>query len=259
MKTLIAVVMVVSMDMFSNTMYINTMQHESLGMYGQMLRNWNFQKDDTGTKDPSTEFWSAVGDGAKIVLDDSVGLNDANKNSLRLDVSSVKTPAGIANDGWWGVRVQPGETYTASFFAKSNGYSGNVNVSLQTNDGTVLASAIPEGKLSSDFQQFSVTLKPKVASTSVDNRFVVSVDSDDAVGSSIYFQVLSLFGETFADRKNGLRQDIGKALNDLNPSFFRFPGGNNLEGVTISQRWKFQQTIGPLEERVGRLGDWSYW
>lgn len=228
-------------------------------MYGQMLRNWNFQKDDSGTKDPSTEFWSAVGDGAKIALDDSVGLNDANKNSLRLDVSSVKTPAGVANEGWWGVRAQPDETYTASFFAKANGYSGKVNVSLQTNDGTVLASATPEGKLSSDFQQFSVTLKPKISSTSVDNRFVVSVDSEDAVGSSIYFQVFSLFGETFADRENGLRQDIGKALNDLNPSFFRFPGGNNLEGVSIPQRWKFQQTIGPLEDRVGRLGDWTYW
>lgn len=222
-----------------------------------MLRNWNFQKDDTGTKDPSTEFWSTVGDGAKIALDSSVGLNNANKNSLRLDVSS--TPAGVANEGWWGVRVQPGEKYTASFFAKSNGYSGKINVSLQAKDGTVLASATTEGKLSSDFQKFTVKLSPKVSSTSIDNRFVVSVDSQDAVGSSIYFQVFSLFGETFADRENGLRQDIGKALHDLNPSFFRFPGGNNLEGVTIPQRWKFQETIGSLEDRVGRLGDWGYW
>lgn len=40
--------------------------------------------------------------------------------------------------------------------------------------------------------------------------------------------------------------------------FLRFPGGNNLEGTTIPNRWKWNETIGPLKDRPGRGTPWSY-
>ncbi|KAI9492335.1 glycoside hydrolase superfamily [Zychaea mexicana] len=230
------------------------------GIYGQMLRNWNFQADDAGAE-PSVEFWSAVGDGATIEIDADNGLNDINSNSLRLEVSESSTGrAGVSNEGWWGVRVQPGETYQASFFAKADGYTGNLNVTLESTDGTVLASASTSESVSNEFQKFEVTLdSADVSDVSIDNSFVVSVDSAQAAGASIYFQVFTLFGETFEGRENGLRKDLADSMKALNPKFFRFPGGNNLEGQYIDQRWKWNETVGPLEERIGRMGDWSYW
>ncbi|KAI9276918.1 glycoside hydrolase [Phascolomyces articulosus] len=228
------------------------------GIYGHMLRNWNFQADDTGAA-PSTEFWSVVGDGATISVDVDNGLNNVNTNSLRLDVSESTGRAGVSNEGWWGVRVQPGEKYQASFFAKSNGYTGALNVTIETADGTVLDSAATSEPVSDKFQKFEVTLESTASDVSIDNLFVVSVDSAEAAGSSIYFQVFSLFGETFEGRENGLRKDLADSMQGLNPSFFRFPGGNNLEGQTVDTRWKWNETVGPLEERIGRMGDWSYW
>jgi hypothetical protein len=40
-----------------------------------------------------------------------------------------------------------------------------------------------------------------------------------------YFGLVSLFGETFKGRKNGLRKDIAEAFYDMQPKFLRFPGG----------------------------------
>ncbi|KAI9498793.1 glycoside hydrolase superfamily [Zychaea mexicana] len=231
-------------------------------LYGQMLRNWNFQANDSGG-DPELEFWNVIEEGsslASITLDDEVGLNNANTNSLRLDVKSLDSGrAGFLNKGWWGLRVQPDESYKATFFAKSDGFSGPLNVTLEKAGGGVLASTQVDG-LTSDFQKFEVSLKPEdVDEASIDNVFAISVDSEDAVGNSIWFQVFSLFGETYKDRENGLRKDIAETLAALEPKFFRFPGGNNLEGQTIDTRWKWNETIGPLEERKGRMGDWTYW
>lgn len=223
-----------------------------------MLRNWNFQASDDGST-PTTEFWSTVGDGASINLDTEAPFNEVNKNSLRLDISSSASDrAGIANEGWWGIRVQPGEKYQASFYAKSSNYSGLLNVTLESSSGEVLASTSVKG-LSDEFQKFEVTLSPSVSETSIDNKFVVSVDGASAQGASIYFQLFTLFGETYKNRENGLRKDLAEALEGMNPSFFRFPGGNNLEGQTIPTRWKWNETVGPLEQRIGRMGDWSYW
>lgn len=69
---------------------------------------------------------------------------------------------------------------------------------------------------------------------------------------------------TVSIRENGMRADLAQPLADLKPSFFRFPGGNNLEwaelsssnwpllaahmlirGQTASQFWNWTKTIGP--------------
>ncbi|KAI8147019.1 glycoside hydrolase superfamily [Fennellomyces sp. T-0311] len=231
-------------------------------LYAQMIRNWNFQANDTGGK-PDLEFWNVIEEGetkATITLDTKVGLNDVNSNSLRLDVESLDSGrAGFLNVGWWGLRVQPDEPYKATFFAKSDGYTGPLNVTLEKNGGGILASKLVEG-LTDEFQKFEVELSPSdIEGTSIDNVFAVSVDSPDVIGKPIWFQVFSLFGETYKGRENGLRKDIAETLAGLKPKFFRFPGGNNLEGQTIDTRWKWNETVGPLEERIGRMGDWSYW
>lgn len=44
----------------------------------------------------------------------------------------------------------------------------------------------------------------------------------------------------------------------IKQKFLRFPGGNNLEGLTVPTRWKWNETIGPLKDRPGRPTPWSY-
>jgi len=52
--------------------------------------------------------------------------------------------------------------------------------------------------------------------------------------------------------------DIAQAIADVKPGFWRFPGGNNLEGASTADRWIWNNTVGPLQSRPGRQGDWGY-
>lgn len=72
------------------------------------------------------------------------------------------------------------------------------------------------------------------------------------------FNLISLFPPTYKDRKNGLRIDLAEALEELNPTFIRFPGGNMLEGLTLDTWWDWKDTLGPLKDRPGFQGVWGY-
>lgn len=61
------------------------------------------------------------------------------------------------------------------------------------------------------------------------------------------------------DRPNGLRKDLAEAFYDMKPKFLRCPGGNNIEGQSVETYWNWKQTIGPLKDRRGRIGDWGYY
>lgn len=49
-----------------------------------------------------------------------------------------------------------------------------------------------------------------------------------------------------------------EAMADLKPSFFRVPGGNNLEGLQSPYWWNWTDTLGPLKDRPGYPGTWAY-
>jgi alpha-N-arabinofuranosidase len=56
-----------------------------------------------------------------------------------------------------------------------------------------------------------------------------------------------------------MRMDIMKKMDDMHPSFLRFPGGNYLEGNTFEDRFQWKNTIGGLEQRPGHNNSaWSY-
>ena len=55
-----------------------------------------------------------------------------------------------------------------------------------------------------------------------------------------------------------LRKDIVEKLRDMNPKFFRFPGGCIVEGFSPSTAMRFRNTVGPVWERPGHLLMWHY-
>ena len=95
------------------------------GLYGELIRNRTFKANPA-----KAIFWDAIG-GAVISLDTNQPLNAALNVSLKLDASMAtkKSPAGIANGGYWGIPVKPKTTYRASFYAKADGkFSGPLTI-----------------------------------------------------------------------------------------------------------------------------------
>ncbi|KAH6900844.1 arabinofuranosidase [Coprinopsis sp. MPI-PUGE-AT-0042] len=232
------------------------------GLYGELLQNRAFQLQTAGTSE-ALRGWKAVNNASVSVIKDTSPVSSRLPNALHLAVPAGKTgPVGFANTGYEGFKVTEGTTYKASFyyrFPTASSFSGSITVELQTSSGQVLGSAlVPASASKTNWNQVTFDLPATASGPATDNQFAVTVDAMELSGQSIHFAMFSLFPPTFRDRANGMRKDLAEALYELKPSFFRFPGGNNLEGQTVDRRWQWNATVGPLEERPGRFGDWSY-
>jgi alpha-N-arabinofuranosidase len=167
--------------------------------------------------------------------------------------------------GWWGIPVSP-QTYNVSFFVYPdqvrNQYnpSTSITVSLQSNlTGEVWASTtIPAQQWNVVNWTFVETqIVSTVSAPNSNNSLAITFDPVAAQGQTYYFDQISLFGPTFKGYPNGLRQDLAQNIYDLGPKFLRWPGGNNIEGYSIQRRWKWWETIGPLQYRWPRPGNWG--
>lgn len=202
-------------------------------------------------------------------LDNLHPLTHSHQTVLGLDipttVNTSTSPVGFQNMGWWGIPVTP-QTYNVSFYVYPdqlrNQYNPStaITVSLQSNiTGEIWASTtIPAQSWNVvNYTYVSAQIVNNVTAPDVNNTLAVTFDSIAAQGQTYYFDQISLFGETFKGYQNGLRKDLGQNIYDLGPKFLRWPGGNNIEGYSIQRRWKWWETIGPLEDRRPRPGNWG--
>jgi alpha-N-arabinofuranosidase len=218
------------------------------GLFAELIQNRTFQDD---RKAPA--HWSAVG-GATLAMTSDDPVNSALPVSLHVDFTG--DGSGVANDGFWGIPVHPGTTYTASFYAKGeNGFEGPVTASIILNDGNaVVAKAAPQS-ITSSWKKYSVTLQTGAdAPVTAKANFVLSASGAGAA----CFSLVSLFPPTYQDVPGGLRPDLMQLMADMHPSFIRLPGGNYVEGNTFPTRFNWLKMIGPADTRPGHMGCWSY-
>jgi alpha-N-arabinofuranosidase len=226
------------------------------GLYAELVRNRAFLDNAT-----NSEHWSVVQEGsaaATISLDTSQPLNDQLTTSLRLDVSAASDahPAGMANDGYWGIPVFPSTRYHASFYARAaTNFFGPVTVSIVSNDGRTVYARARVRHLTSDWQHYELTLKTSRAVAPTANaRLVLTVENP----GTVWFGLVSLFPPTWHNQPNGFRPDLMQMLVDMHPKFLRFPGGNYVEGNTIAERFDWKKTVGPISRRPGHESPWGY-
>jgi alpha-N-arabinofuranosidase len=225
------------------------------GLYAELIQNRAFLDDAS-----QPVHWTVVesnGAAATIALDQTNPYNDALTTSLRLTVSGAAKgkPAGVANDGYWGIPVQPNTRYRVEVLARTGaGFSGPLTASIVSDDGHEVYATTKISGLTAQSKKFEVVLKTgKVVTTSA-AHFELTIEQP----GTVWLNFVSLFPPTWNDRPNGLRKDLMQMMVDLNPKFLRCPGGNYLEGDTAATRFDWKKTIGPIEERHGHEGPWGY-
>ena len=225
------------------------------GLYAELIQNRAFMDD---TKSPV--HWSVVSgrdSGANIALDPANPLNDKLTTSLRLNVSNAAkgSPAGVANEGYWGFPVQPKTTYHAAIWVKAAASGlGPMTLSIVSEDGSTVYAAGRIPQLGTNWNHYEVTLKTGNATPTDRAKFALTLEQP----GTVWLGLVSLFPPTWNDRPNGLRKDLMQMLVDLKPEFLRFPGGNYLEGNTIESRFEWKKTLGPIEQRAGHQCPWGY-
>lgn len=232
------------------------------GLYAELLQNRAFQQVQPNNAS-SLYPWAPV-DGAQLtVVADPVPVSNALPNSLKFVVPSDSSGSvGFSNTGYWGIKIDSAWTYNASLyyrFPSASAFSGILTLGLNSSSGTILASnSTTISGAQTTWKQVFLTLHPTASASDNNNTFFVTVDGAAAAGETINFAMFSLFPPTYKDQPNGMRIDISETLAAMKPAFFRFPGGNNLEGQTFATRWQWNATVGPLLDRPGRVGDWGY-
>ena len=214
------------------------------GLYGELIRDRT-----VGAVRRPLFHWTEVVRADSMVdlaVDDHSGPSETLPRSIKMTVSAASdaAPAGMANDGYWGIAVRPNTSYTGSFYARAEGDTP-VTVRLVNDEtGATAAEATVHG-LTGAWKQFSFTLKTGAVPTSANNHFQLLLTRP----GTIWFDLISLFPPTYHDRPNGNRIDLMEKLAAMHPRFLRLPGGNYLEGDHIADRYQWKKTIGPLLDR----------
>src|SRR5580658_3708476 len=90
------------------------------GIYGELVRDRTI-----GRGFGALNHWPIVARGdaqVNVSADETTGPSTTLTRSLKVAVTaaSANSPAGVENDGYWGIPVRPHSTYTGSFYAKTD-------------------------------------------------------------------------------------------------------------------------------------------
>jgi len=226
------------------------------GLYAEMIQNRAFHADWEGTPP-----WDLVRRGNAVAsrsLDNSTGPSEALSYSMKLTVTSASTgnEAGLTNPGYWGFGLRPSTTYSGSLYARADSTeTGPITVRMVNNaTGSTEAQAQVILKPGA-WTRYEYKLTTRAISPSMANHLEFTVSHP----GTVWLQLISLMPPTFNNRPNGNRPDLMNRMAGMHPKFLRLPGGNYLEGMTVEDRFDWKKTIGPLLNRRGHQGPWSYW
>jgi len=238
------------------------------GLYAELVQNRSFEYSVLDRMDwnPMTAWEEVSQDGARgsLKVADAVPVHPNNPRYLVLETSQPGGGFGLANGGFDGITVASGERYYLSLFGRQLftggrwGGSGRLEgparivVRLETKEGQKLAEA--ELNITGrDWQRYEASLT--AAKSEVAARLVLLCQTRGAIA----LDEVSLFPEnTFKQRRNGLRADLAQTIADLKPKFMRFPGGCLVHGYGLGNLYRWQDTVGPIEQRRGQPNIWGY-
>jgi alpha-N-arabinofuranosidase len=203
--------------------------------------------------------WSMVARGnsrVDLFADETTGPGPALPRSLKVSVAAATdaAPAGVENDGYWGIAVRPHAVYSGSFYAKTDSAGVPVTVSLQNDETGVVAATATVTGLTGDWKQYTYTLRTGDIPVTRNNHLILTIPRP----ATVWFNLISLFPPAYHDRIHGNRIDIMEKLAAMHPKFLRLPGGNYLEGNHIAERFDWKRTIGPWVDRPTHPSPWSY-
>ena len=208
--------------------------------HGEGLNRWVQQNEIPYTPIPA---WYSQQ--ATMELDFNDKLNIHRQVSLFV---KFKQDGRISNIGYCGIPQIKGNSYNFMMFAKVE-KPIDLMISIKEGDRTYCHKELRVE--SNEYNQYKFTF---TANSSTRNaRFEIKSLQE----GSIRIGYISLMpSETYLG--HGLRKDLVEKLRDLNPKFYRFPGGCIVEGISPSTVMRFRNTIGPVWERPGQLLMWHY-
>jgi alpha-N-arabinofuranosidase len=219
------------------------------GIYAELVKNRSFEfaQPLMGWKEQGSNKFAITNAGSVLILHEG---GDTNPRIARVNVQADKG-YGLTNEGFRGMGIKKGSTYTFTVRARQQQGSPTMRVELADANGKILGttSITPAG---SEWKKYTATIvasetEPKaLLNIWFDGKGVVDID------------MVSLFpNDTWKNRPGGLRKDLVQLLADMKPGFIRFPGGCIVEGRELTTRYQWKKTVGDIEQREMIVNRWN--
>ena len=209
------------------------------GIYPELVRNRSFEDAER------PQFWKLSGNGT-MALNFSSPLNDHNRRYLEIHSTGSFT---LRNDGYWGMNIVQGHSYTFKAALHGEKFSSLMTVKIVGAAGAALAG----GQISVP-QQWAYQSLHLMASAS-DSKAHLEISG--AGNGAVCLDMVSLMPDQ-TWKNHGLRVDLAESLDALHPSFMRFPGGNWIEGDDIAHMYHWKDTVGDIDVRKPLWNTWGY-
>ncbi len=216
------------------------------GLYAELVQNRDFEYTSADRKE-----WNATtawGSNKPLVIKTDIPLS---KNNPHYAVLAERDT--LYNIGWNGITAAPTDTFQLSVYLRNETAEKNqVMVSLVSDQGLAVASA----KLKTEGQGWN----RYTAQLVVDKKALkgnVRVALTPLKRGSVDVDMLSLFpNDTY--KGHGLRRDLAEAIAALKPRFVRFPGGCMSHGQGVDNIYRWNETVGPWQDRKPAPNIWGY-
>jgi alpha-L-arabinofuranosidase len=208
------------------------------GLNAERVRNGDFEFDESDREGwNALTGWTVAAGEADVRQDDPVHENNA--HYVRLS-----GPAGLENEGWDGIGLAEGDRLRVSCFARAHGEPVRLGVGVGDLAGADV-DVSPGG-----WQPVAVDL---VAVRGGRGTLHLGIPSGVVDVDCVSVRPLGSDGEPLT-----FRPDLLQALQDLKPSFIRFPGGCIAHGLGLENMYQWKRTIGPRHEREQIRNLWGY-
>jgi alpha-N-arabinofuranosidase len=225
------------------------------GMYAELVKNrsFDFEKPLMGW----TVMPVKIRDGVFMVINQQ-STEPNNPKFMRVQLNAGEKVA-LVNEGFNGMGIKKDLRYEVSLRYRQAAAGVKLKFELVNATNKVIGSVAitptlrqAQGDNANDWQLQTAT--------------ITTTDTAQKGKLAIYFEGsgqldidrISLFPtDTWQQRAGGLRADLVQKLAELQPGFFRFPGGCIVEGKDINHRYQWKKTIGPLDERQLIMSIWA--
>jgi alpha-L-arabinofuranosidase len=222
------------------------------GIYAELVKNrsFEFSKPLMGWKVEQNFFNEAA-----VTVLNRQGQNLANPRFARVTVNNATAGTlSITNEGFRGMGIKKDLRYDFSLMYRLPVGNLKLHVEIISDKNKILANGIVATEATGDTWK-----KQRISITANDTAQKAKMKIWFEGSGVIDMDMISLFPEdTWKKRPGGMRADMIQLLADMKPGFMRFPGGCIVEGFDLSQRYKWKNTIGPIEERQLIINRWNY-
>lgn len=221
------------------------------GLYAELIKNRSFEfaKPLMGWTVMQKKFVEGT-----IQVQNRTGIENANPRFIQVTLQQDKDhDLGLSNEGFRGMGIKKGNTYTFSVLYRQQSPVGKLNIELVNANNDILGSAsltpeIADGQWHKQAVSFASNATEPKAKLNIWFEGNGKIDLD----------MLSLFpSDTWKKRPGGLRADLVQLLANLKPGFIRFPGGCIVEGYDLSVRYQWKKTVGPVDDRHLIINRWN--